>query len=792
MSSLWLDLRIAVRMLRRAPSITVPAILVLAAGMGSATALYAVVYAMWLRPLPYPEPNRLVSVTTFFPSLKLDALASPDYGTWQGTHSLGPLAAYSIDRAALVAGLGDAMESGRARVSGNLLAVLNVTTVAGRGIQPADDRPGAPCVAVLSHALWRERFAADQLAMGRTVSLDGEPCTVIGVLPAGFRMPSDRSADLLTPLALDESWLRHGSGGAMKILRGVARLQPGATLDQARAELSARLAASRAQMPKFYGSDVSLRIVPLDEYIAGDVRTAALVLLAVVGSILLIASANIGGLLVARAAGRGREMAVRFALGASRIRIVRHLLVEGLVLGAAGVASGLVAAQVLIRLVERLRPAMLVRLEPVAISTQVLATALAAMLVCALLFSLAPALPLPHLRVRRVLVVAELALSLMLLAGAALLLESLMRLRTVAPGFLTERLVTASLSLKGSRYAERASELRDELRDRLHRTPGTIAVAFADALPPIDFGRLVTFSRGDRPLPEPYHRGDNVIVRLVDASFFQTMGIPLRQGRGFTPADLAGDRLVSVVNQALAERYFAGESAIGKQVDGLGLPWKTVIGITADTRNDGLRNAPRPEIYLPLSKGRKREGGGVTREFGLNVVIRTAADPAMAISMLRGHLRDMDRTLLASIRTMDEQWADLTAGLRFQAAVLCGVAVLALLMACAGVYGVLTQTVTIRRREMGIRMALGARPGDVQGLIVREAFVLAGCGAILGTAGTLGGTRLLASALYEVNPHDPLAIAGAAALLVALAVGASAAPARRASREDPAATLRAE
>jgi predicted permease len=512
----------------------------------------------------------------------------------------------------------------------------------------------------------------------------------------------------------------------------------------------------------------------------------------VVASILAIASANAGSLLVARAAGRGREMAVRAALGASRLRIVCYLLVEGLALAAVGAAGGLLAAQVLVRLVERLRPAPLVRGEPVALNGAVMGAAMAAMLLCALLFSLAPALPLPRLRVRRTLVVTELALSLVLVAGAALLLESLIRLRSVAPGFRTDHLVTASLSLKGTRYAERAGDLREELRDRLLRTPGTVAVAYADALPPTDAGRMVTFSRADRPLPEPFHRGDNVIVRLVDAAFFEAMGIPLRQGRAFTAVDMAGDGLVAVVNQTLADHYFAGESPLGKQVDGIGLPWKTVVGVVADARNDGLRNPVRPEIDLPLGGRRTREGGGITRGFGLNLVVRTASDPAAAISLLRGHLRSLDRTLLANIRTMDEQWAELTAGLRFQAVVLGCAAALALLMACAGVYGVLSHAVALRRREMGIRMALGARPADVERLVVREAFMLALAGATLGTVGALGSSRLVASLLYETEPQDPFTLAGAALLLVALAVCASAVPARRASREDPAATLRAE
>jgi predicted permease len=788
--NLRLDIRVALRMLRRAPSVSVPVILVLALGIGTATALYAVVYAMWLRPLPYPDADRLVSVTTYFASYKTDALLSPDYGTWQGTRSLGPLAAYSWANAAMIAP-DETLEVGRAQISGNLLDVLGVHVAAGRNIQLADDAPKAPRVAVLSDGLWRQRFGADANVIGRSTRIDGEACTIIGVLPRGFRMPDERRVDLLTPLALGEDWLRHGKGGAMKILRGVARLQPGITLAQAHAELSTRLSASRAQQPKLYGEGASLLIVPLHEYVVRDVRTVSIVLIGAIASILLIASANVASLLVARAAGRGREMAVRVALGASAMQIARHLLVEGLVLAVIGIPSGLVLARALIALVPWLCPTPLVRMESVTINGEVLTVAFAVSVLCSLAFSLAPALPLPRLRVRRVLVVGELALSLMLLIAAALLLENLAKLGSVAAGFRTEQLVTASISLKGTRFAETPGQLRHELRERLQRVPGIVCTAFADALPPTDSSRITTFSRSDRPLPDPFQGGDNVIVRLVDGRFFEAMGIPLHQGRVFTEADQASDGLVAVVNRTLAHRYFAGESAIGKHVDGLGVPWKTVVGVVADTRNDGLFNPTRPEIYLPWTEGNTR-GGGVTGSHGVNIVIHTAGNPAMTISELRGHLRALDRALVARVRTMDEQWTDLRGGPRFQATVFTGFAVLAVIMACTGMYGVLSHVVVLRRQEIGIRMALGARPTDIQGLVAREALILAMGGVVIGLCGALAGSRFLASLLYQVNPRDPLTLTAMAALLVLLAICASAVPARRACQQDPAEVLRAE
>ena len=783
------DIRFAFRMLHRTPSVSVPAVLALALGIGTATALYAIVYAMWLRPLPYPGADRLVSVTTYFAGYKIDALASPDYGTWQGTRSLGALAAYNVSNAAMI-GPGETVEVGRAGVSGNLLDVLRIHAAVGRGIQPADDRPEAPRVVMLSEGLWREQFGADPNVIGRSTRIDGEAYTIVGVLPRGFRMPDERRVDLLTPLALGEGWLRHGSG-SMKILHGVARLQPGVTLAKARAELSTRLNDSRAQDPQIYREDVSLRVIPLQEYVVRDVRTVAIVLIGAVASILLIASANVASLLVARATGRGREMAVRVALGASALQIARHLLVEGLALGAIGVVSGLAVARGLVAMVPRLRPAMLARVEGVSINSEVLAVAFGVGMLCSLAFSFAPVLPLERLRLRRALIVGELALSLMLLIAASLLLENLARLNSVAPGFHTEHLVTASIRVKGTRFAETPAELRRELREDLQRTPGLISVAFADALPPTGASRITAFSRADRPLPEPFQRNENVIVRRVDARFFEAMGIPLLQGRVFTEGDEAGSGLVAIVNRTLADRYFGGEGPIGKQVDGVGIPWKTVVGVAADTRNDGLRNATRPEIYLPLTAN-KAPGGGITDDNGLNVVIRTAGEPAAATSLLRENLRAMDRALLARVRMMDEQWQDLEAGPRFQAIIFSGFAALALIMACTGIYGVLSHIVILRRQEIGIRIALGARPADVQILVVREALILALGGVVIGLAGALAGSRLIASLLYQVNPRDPLTLAATAALLVILAVCASVLPARRASQQDPAQTLRAE
>jgi predicted permease len=785
---LWQDVRIALRMLRRAPSVSVSAILVLTLGVGVATALYAVVYASWLRPLPYPEHDRLVSVATHFPTYKLDALESADYGEWQGTRSLGPIAAYTLGRSALI-GSDDTVEIGRASVSGNLAEVLGVHTVLGRDIQPADDSPSAPRVAILCDGLWRDRFGADRRVLGRIVDIDGERHTIVGVLPPGFRMPEQNRVDILTPLALDPRYLRHGSGGA-KILHGLARLQPGITLEKAAAELSTRLTQSRAEEPALYDEHASIRIVPLQTYFSGDLRTAGIVLAGAVAIILLTVTANLGSLLLARAAGREAEMKIRVALGAGASRIARSLLLEGFSIAAVGITAGLALARSLVYAAQRLRPAALARIEAIGISGNVLASAIPAILFCALLFSLAPALRLPRMRLRKALVAGELALSLMLLAGAALMIQSLAKLRAVSPGFRTQQLVTASIAFRGAPSGDGSGQFRRELRARMERAPGTMVISFADSLPPGEWTRSSVFSRADRPTVDPSSRNDAVVIRLVDEHFFKAMGIPLLQGRAFTEADIARDAPVAVVNRTLANRYFAGENALGKLVDGKS--WKTVIGVVADTRNDGLRNATRPEIYLPLTDRWKAQGGGVTQNNGLRVILRTAADLTPAADLLRRSVHDIDPALLTKVAVMDEQWGDLLAAPRFYAVVFTGFAVLALTMTCVGVYGVSSHVVVLRRREMAIRLALGARRADVQAIIARDAASLAAVGAVFGTGGALAASRLLAGLLYETSSADPLTLTLSVVLLLVVAVGASMTPARKAAREDPARLLQSE
>lgn len=749
-----------------------------------ATTLYAVVYQSWLRPLPYPDPGRLVSVLVHFPSYRLDALESPDYGEWQGTRSLGPLAAYSSGTAALI-GREETVEIGRASVSGNLLGVLRVRPAAGRGILPSDEGPSSAPVAVLTDAFWQARFGQDPCALGASLNIDGQTYRVVGILPPGFRMPDENRLDVLTPLSLDARFLHHGNGSA-KILHGIGRLRPGVTMETAASELRTRLVASKSAEPSLYDEHASLRMVPLDQYVNGNSRTAGIVLLGAVASILLIMSANVASLLIARAAGREREISIRIALGATTARITRHLLLEALAIAAAGIAGGVALAVFLTGLLPRLLPVLLADGEAPVIDGRLLAAVLPVAVLCSAAFGLAPVLPRPRVRVRKGLVAGELALSLVLLVGALLLLQSFARLRAIAPGFRTGDLVTMSVFLESG---NNATEFRRELRARLERIPGAIAVSFADALPPNEFTRTSAFSRADRPNPAAA-RNDAVVVRLADHEFFEAMGIRLERGRLFTGREVSGGAAIAVVNRTLADHYFAGEDPIGKLIDGPS--WKTVAGVVADTRNDGLRNPTRPEIYLPFSGRMKAQGGGVTHANGLNVLVRTSGDPAAIAQLLPRIVHNIDPSLLTSVNTMNRQWADLSEVPKSQAEVMAAFAGLALVLASVGIYGVISHLVLLRRKEMGIRLALGARPKDIAALVVGEAVSLAAVGAVAGVIGALALSRLLGGLLFEVKPQDPLTLGLGAVFLLMLAAGAAAGPARRASREDPCQTLRAE
>jgi len=800
------EVRYAARTLRLNPGFAAVAIVTLALGIGGTTAIFSVLDPVLIRPLPYAEPDRLVSVASYFPSIKLETLASADFAQFaRESHTFASLAVYphGLDTLKLDAG-GGSVRATATRLSPSFFPTLEVQPVLGRAFRDDESRPEAANVAIVSFGLWQRVFGGDAAVVGKRIALDGEPYTVIGVMPATFRFPEEEKVDLFTPLPMDDARLQHGEN--MRMWRGIGRLKPGVTLAEAHADLETIFARIRAKYQWFYRNDVQLRIVPLHLHQVRDVRTGLLILTGAVGFVLLIACANVAHVMLARAAGRAKEIAVRAALGAGRLRMVRQLFTESVLIGVLGGGCGSWFAFAGLRAAAHVLPADIPHIDEVAVNLRVLVFAGLVSIAASALFGLAPVLAALRTNLietlkpgssgragsrhsfRGALLTAEIAFSMVLLAGAALLMESLWRLENVPLGFQAERVVVASIPVQGTSYAKRAQqgELLNAVLERAARIPGVVSAAVADSLPPEGNGGIQTFSREDRPLPEPGHRGDNMIRRGVSPGYFRTMGIPLLRGRDFTADDTEHAPGVMIVNQALVRRYFPGEDPIGKRIGGLrpDLTWKTIVGVVGDEKNDGIRPASQPEAYSPLTQEPELEVPAL--------IVRTAANPRDTVVLLRSELRNLDKKLPVTVQPMPDQLAELLARPRFQTIMMAIFSALALAMAAVGVYGVASWSVAQRTREIGVRMALGAAPGDVLRLVLRGALGPLGFGLAAGTMGALATTRYLESQLFGIKPNDSLTLAAAGCVLAATALLATYIPARRAARANPAVTLRSE
>ena len=800
------DLRYAARALRQNPGFATVAIVTLALGIGGTTAIFSVLDPVLIRPLEYAEPERLVSIATYFPSVELETLTSADFAEFdRQNHVLASMAAYphGLDAMKLaVAGL--SVRATAVRVTPSFFPTLGIRPLLGRPFLREESQPVAAKVAILTFGLWQRAFGGDSDVVGRTVALDQEPYTVVGVMPTSFRFPEEEKIDVLTPLPLDDARLQYGP--EIRMWRGIGRLKPGVSVEQAQAELGTIFARVRAQYKWFYRNDVQLRVLPLRLHQVKDVRLGLLVLAGAVGFVLLIACANVAHILLTRAASRAKEIAVRTALGAGRIRLARQLLTESALIGVLGGGLGWLLAFAGLKAAAHTLPADIPHIDQVAVDLRALIFAGLVALGASLLFGLAPVSAawrtnlIETLKLgggagrsarhslRGALLAGEIAFSLVLLAGAALLMESLWRLENVRLGFQPERLVAAAIPLQGTSY-ENGSQQVEFLRRALERArqlPGITATAVADSLPPEDRGGLQTFSRADRPLPEPGHRGDNMIRRGVSEDYFHAMGIPLLRGRAFTARDTAQAPEVMIVNQALVRRYFPDEDPLGKRIGGLrpDFQWKTIVGVVGDEKNQGLRSEPQPEAYSPITQE--------TGQLIPSLIVRTTADPRDTAAALRAELRDLDKTLPVTVQTMPQQLVELLARPRFQTLMMAIFSALALMMAAIGVYGVAAWSVAQRTREIGVRMALGAAPSDVLRMVLRSALWPLGLGLSAGTAGALATTRYLQSLLFEVKPDDVATLAAAGSILAAAALAATYIPARRAARANPAVTLRAE
>jgi putative ABC transport system permease protein len=807
MDTIRQDIRYAFRRLVKSPAFTLVALMTLALGIGANTAIFSVVNAVLLQPLPYRDSHEIVGIFHVSDGQRAP-MSGPNFIDVKARASTLQDAAAYTRTSQILTGRGEPLGLAGARVSASLFDLLGVRPVVGRTFVAGENEPGRTRVAVLSHALWQERFGGDAAVVGTLVTLDGVPHEVVGVMPAGFSFPAGRV--IWTPLAYTDDLL--AKQRSAWYLTGVGRMRPGVSAAQVRAEVEAIGGQLAAQYPNS-NEGLGLTAVPLHEAMVGDVRKAFWVLLGAVGFVLLIACVNVANLLLARAASRESEIAVRSALGAGRGRLVRQLLTESMLLGVAGGACGLLLAVWGIEALVALEPQGIPRLAEVRVDPMVIAFTMAVSLATGLLFGLVPAFQSTRggvastlkeagrgalstrgaTRMRTTLVVAELALAVTLLAGAGLLIRSFTRLAAVDPGFEVQPALTFGLSLPGTRYGEEAQRIAffDQLLQRLEAIPGVEAAAAVLSLPLTGASVVLTFEVEGRP-PIPPAQQPAMQVRVATAEYFRTIGIPLERGRLFTDADRMNTPQVVLITAAAAEQYFPGEDPIGQRIT---LGWRRgegrpnaggeVVGIIGDIKDEGLAEPDPPQIYLPYAQ---------LPLAAMSVVLKTAVPPASVAEQARAAVYSLDGNLaVANVRTLDEVVARSISQPRFYMTLLTIFAGVALALAAIGIFGVLSYGVAQRTREIGIRMALGADHRTVLGLIVREAMVMTGGGVLLGVAAAFLLTEWLVSTLlFDTSPHDPMTFAVVAVVLTFVSLAAAYVPARRATRVDPIEALRAE
>ena len=804
MDALMKDLRFALRLLGKNPGFTAIAALTLALGIGANTAIFSVVNGALLRPLPYPDSDRLSILTIDRRDLgHRFTVSKADYLILkERMRSVESLAAFTPDRVNL--GGQEPERISAMWVTADFFSALGVPPILGRSFRPDEDRPGSPLVAVISHSLWQRRLAGDAGAVGRTIVLNDKSCTVVGVMPPDFM--ALRKTDIWPILQLDPP-TRHSPF----LYRLVGRLKPGVSPQQLGAELVAMHGEVLSAWPDPQKSDWAFAAEPMKEFIVGDVRPALLMLMVAVGFVLLIAMANVANLLLSRAATREKEIAVRAALGASRWCLVRQLLTESLVLAALGGAFGLLLAQWGVDALPALEPGNLPRLNEIRIDRGVFAFTALASLLSGVLFGLAPALQISRTRLneslkesgrtvteargrqrlRGLLVIAQMALALMLLVAAGLMVKSFARLKEVDTGFEPAGLLTAQLSLPETRYPKppQKEAFYRQLAERLRSLPGVQAASVSNSVPPEWLDIVESIEIEGQPVPAGQNR-PLAEELVVGTDYFQALAIPLVNGRPPAPQDNADAPPVAWINETMARRYFPGGDALGKHFHAGGFgpedPWITVAGVVGDAKHNGLRAEKAPTIYVPYEQ--YPFWGGQ-----MYLMVRAARDPLSLVAAVRREVQAMDSTLpLANVKTGDELMSLAFGRTRYQTTLIALFALLALLLAAVGIYGVISYSVAQRTHEIGVRMALGARPRDVIRLVVGQGVRLAALGLGLGLIGALALTWLMKSLLFGVSATDPLTFASIAILLAGVALVASYLPARRASGVDPMIALRCE
>ena len=809
MDTLLRDLKYSLRRLANTPVFTTIVVVTLALGIGANTAIFSVVNTVLLRALPYRDPGRLVSIEHFYPSLNnMEApISARGFRDYRDKTKSFESVAVEMQFGANLTGTGDPERIPGVRVSGDYFHVLAVAPQLGRVLNRDDDEPGHEHVVVLSDGVWTRLFARKPSAVGQTIELNGESYQIVGVMPAGFRSFFARTADLFVPLALPATAFT--GGYTNEYLNSVARLKPGVSLQTAQAEMATFAENLKRANPNRFSPKWTLKIRSLDDLSSGRIRPALLVLLGAVGFVLLIACANVANLLLARAAMRIKEIAIRAALGADRASLVRQLLTESVLLAFGGGILGLALAQWSVKSLVALNPN-LPRASEVGIDANVVVFTLVVSLATGLLFGLAPALQTSNTNLqetlkdgsrsgaadfagrslRRGLVVAEVALSLTLLIGAGLLIKSVARLQGVDPGFDPHGVLVFNLNLPQVKYSSDTAQIlfADQLLPRLNSVPGVRAAGVTSVIPFGGGWSTSSFNIENLIVP-PGQNGPWGDVRIVSPEFFSALRIPVRRGRLFNSQDTQNSPQVVVIDDEFARKYFKDVDPIGKRIT-FGAPpgkdstWITIIGVVGHAAHEGLDAERRIQYYFPTSQVGLRN---------MTVAVRTTGSPLAMLPALREAVHSIDRNLpLSSVNTMDKL-VESSVGQRKLSMMLLGVfSAIAMVLASIGIYGVMSYSVTQRTRELGIRMALGAVRSRVLLLVVRQGMALAGTGIVIGLLGAFGLTRLLTNQLFAVRATDPSTFALFSALLVAIALIATLVPALRATRVDPVVALRDE
>jgi putative ABC transport system permease protein len=800
------DLRFALRGLRNRPGFALVAIITLAVGIGSTTAVFSVVDRILFRSLPYPHDDRLVSFGDKAPFEANEFVLGPDYVDWKkGQTPFQSVTSFVPGGADCDLTEQNPVRLKCALVESTFLSTFGIQPLLGRNFLSEEDRPNAPRVALITYGLWHSRFASDRNLPGRIISLDGRPTLVVGVLPEQFEMPNLGHDDILVPAALDGSTDR-GPNARQQILRAFARLKPGITIQQAAAAMEPLFQQSLNYVPPQFRHEVSFRVRSLRDRQIQDARVASWVLLGAVLAVLLVACTNVANLLLARATSRTRELAVRTALGATRGRLARQSLTESLLLGVLGGLAGCSIAQLLLRLFVSIAPEGIPRLEQATIDVRVLLFALGVSLVSGVLFGLASALrrPTPELLtgkenratsrglLRQVLVTVQIAVSLILLAGAGLLLRSLWNLQTVALGMDTKSVITAGIDLVEYRYPDAAKQLAffNQLEARLKQIPGVTSLALSDSLPPSGGSQATFLSSIEIPGHTKFSAGTGGMIsyRFVTPGYYPALGISILHGRGFREEDRSSAERPVILSESLARRLFPnGEVPLGKSFRfGSQNEWRMIVGIAGDVKNNGLAAPADPEFYLPW----KNEPAGYYRSAHLTVL--SAINPQAIAMWIRSEAAAIDPTVPVTIEGMQTRIGKLAQRPRFTAVLLSLFAGMGVLLAGIGIYGVVGFLVAQQTREIGIRIALGATPQSVLKLILSNMLRWTVAGAALGLLGAWFCSRLLESLLFDVRAHDPFLLVSALFLLLAVAFLAAWIPARRAMRVDPVVALRYE